>query len=807
MGYTRPYYHPRAEIHFIMPPQHSVSASPRRSLDTVSTWALLATIVAAIFIIMPSSSVPLATTKAFVLAAGTLVTLALYILARLTRGNIVFPSSWLVVALWLPALAYALSAAFSGTPFMSALWGAVLEPDTLGFMLSAAVIGTLSVLVLRRPEHYRSFFRAAAYAFGVLAAVQTLIVLIGQSFPSIVSPSFSFLGSFADLASVLGLGIIAILIALRFLEVSERVRRALITSGVLALFLLAIANSSLVWILVALVSLGLFVEAIMRHSPKASDADLDEATVLSETPLEDSEGNHSLVLPLGTLVVSLFFLIGGTLGGALASAFQVNTLSVRPSWQSTLSVAQKTYATSPVFGSGPGTFGEEWLKHRDATLNSTVFWNVDFSSGIGFLPTSFATTGIMGVIAWLVFIALFKVLGLRTLLLRAPQDAFIRYTAIVSFVGSLYLFIIALFDLPSAVVLALAFVLAGLFISTTRYAAGGRQWGVMFSRSPRIGFVIVFSLTIVLLSSVVVAYTLAERYIATTQFVKAATALSGGDLDAADRSAQTAISFAPLAPVYRLQANIASVRLERILASTTMENSSAQKAYQAALSSGINAALTATTLNASDYQNWLSLGNLYAGAVPLGVSGAYDSAKTAYKKAQELNPTNPQILYTLAQLDIAHKDTKSAEEDLKAAIALKQDYTAAIFLLSQLEVQDGNVKDALASALAAAYFAPNDPNILFQVGVLYAAQGDFANSAAALRATVTANPQFANARYLLSAIYAKQGNMQNALLEMQAIANMSSENATAVASQLAALAEGKNPFPANLLSISPAPVK
>jgi len=42
---------------------------------------------------------------------------------------------------------------------------------------------------------------------------------------------------------------------------------------------------------------------------------------------------------------------------------------------------------------------------------------------------------------------------------------------------------------------------------------------------------------------------------------------------------------------------------------------------------------------------------------------------------------------------------------------------------------------------------------------------------------------------------------------MQAIADMSSENAETVATQLAALGEGRNPFPANLLSIPSAPVK
>ena len=122
-------------------------------------------------------------------------------------------------------------------------------------------------------------------------------------------------------------------------------------------------------------------------------------------------------------------------------------------------------------------------------------------------------------------------------------------------------------------------------------------------------------------------------------------------------------------------------------------------------------------------------------------------------------------------------------------------------------MQDGNVKEALAAALAAAYFTPNNPNILFQVGILSAAEGNYADAANALSAAVVANPQFANARYFLSAVYAKQGSFQDALVQMQAIADMSDDNAKAVASQIAALSEGKNPFPPNLLSVSPAQVK
>ncbi|MCR4333745.1 MAG: hypothetical protein NUV60_01870 [Patescibacteria group bacterium] len=788
-----------------MPPQSEIIPR-RRSIETISVLALFATLIVAIVAFIPSSAVSLLTTKTYILAAGALITLALYILARLSRGNVILPPFTLLGALWLPLIAYMLSSAFSGGSFSSSLWGSALESDTLGFMLITAVLGTLTAFILRRKEHYQSFLRTGALVFGVVAGLEVLVVIVGQFASDKISPAFSLVGSFTDLAFLMGLGVISILITLRFLELPQRAHRLLLISGTLALFLLAIANSSVVWILLALVSLGLFVESVMKRGSQSRDAEFDDVSMADEEQMSTDEGNRSLVLPLVVLAVSLFFLIGGTLGGALANALHVDVLSVRPSWQSTFGVAQKVYTAAPVFGSGPGTFGVEWLKYRDASLNSTVFWNIDFSSGIGFIPTSFVTTGLLGALAWIIFLGFLIVLGLRMLILRAPEDPFVRYVAILSFVATLYLFAVAIFELPNTVILVLAFVFAGLFVSTTRFAAMGRQWGIIFARSPRLGFVIVFALTILLLSSVVAAYTLVGRYIAAIELSKSAVAFRNSDLDSAEKSAQNSVSFAPNSTAYQIEAGIAIARLNQIVSSTTMQKDAAQKAFQAALSTGINAALTATNLAPSDYQNWLTLGNLYAQAVPLGVTGAYDSAKTAYDKAKMLNPTNPQIPYILAQLDIANKNTKAAQDDLKAAIALKQDYTAAIFLLSQLEVQDGNVKDALASALAAAYFQPNDPNILFQVGILYAASNDLSNAAAALSAAVSANPQFANARYFLSAVYAKQNDTMKALEEMQAIAAMSDENATAVATQLVALEAGKNPFPANLLSLPSTPV-
>ena len=75
-----------------MPPQQTIQ-TPRRSLDTISAWALLATLIASLFMFSPSVAIPFVATKTFLLAAGALITLALYILARLARG-ISFSRRW-----------------------------------------------------------------------------------------------------------------------------------------------------------------------------------------------------------------------------------------------------------------------------------------------------------------------------------------------------------------------------------------------------------------------------------------------------------------------------------------------------------------------------------------------------------------------------------------------------------------------------------------------------------------------------------------------------------------------------------------
>jgi tetratricopeptide (TPR) repeat protein len=356
-----------------------------------------------------------------------------------------------------------------------------------------------------------------------------------------------------------------------------------------------------------------------------------------------------------------------------------------------------------------------------------------------------------------------------------------------------------MFSVPGPLVLFVGFLLIGIFISSLRYARDARELGVIFARSPRVGFAIVFSLTLLLLASILAAYVVVERYLSSVAYAESSVALSSGDLEGAAVAANRSILFAPSDRAYQLIAGVGIARMNQVAADTSLTQADAQTQFQAALSGSIEAALTATRLGPNDYQNWAMLGNVYQTVVPLNIEGSYENAITAYNQAIALNPTSPTLPYVVAQLEIANEDPAAASASLMQAITLKRDYTQAIFLLSQLEVQQGRAREALEAAEAAAFFAPNDPVVLFQVGILRSANGNNPGAIQALARSVELNPQYANAHFFLAVMYAITGQFPESAAQLEEVATLSPENAEAVAADLAQVRLLKNPFPPSRL--------
>jgi len=94
------------------------------------------------------------------------------------------------------------------------------------------------------------------------------------------------------------------------------------------------------------------------------------------------------------------------------------------------------------------------------------------------------------------------------------------------------------------------------------------------------------------------------------------------------------------------------LRLNNFLASSTAKSASQdvlKTQFNNLSQIALNASLLAVSLDNSDYQNWLTLGDVYSALVPLKVDNAYENATTAYQKAFNFNPQNPYIYLELGQ--------------------------------------------------------------------------------------------------------------------------------------------------------------
>lgn len=772
------------------------------SFETIASWLLVLAVPVSVVFFIPSTTLPMLSTKITLLVLIGILAFAAYIISRLIQGSLSFPPLSLLGSLWFVPIAYVLSTLFSGVTFSKALFGVDLETDTLGFVVLLAVLTSLTALALKDIKQYKLFFQVGVVAVSLVLLTQLFFIVGGKFNPSI-SAATNVVGSFTDLGMLVGLGVGMILLSLRFFSHTKFVRITFWLIVLVGLLMLVIVNSNVVWSLLALLSAALFIESVMsrrNHVPvHAPISDTAGAPVILRVP-KARANTHRLVMPLICLVVALFFVFfdGSSTNDGLANKTAgfvgISVIDVRPSWTSTFLVGSHTLASSPLFGSGPATFGQEWLKFKDRSLNDTIFWNIDFTTGIGYIPTAFITTGVVGALAWVFFLGTFLLAGVRVLLFRLPEENFARFTTIASYIGAFFVLILAFLASPGPLVLAAGFMMLGVCISTLRFARGKRETTITFSEAPRVGFVLVFFLTLLLLGSLGTGYAFTDRYLGSLAYTNAVVALSNGDIARAETKTAQSLTHLMSKQGLRLASAVGIERMRQIANDPSLGPSVAQEQFQSALSNALSAALEATKQEPNDYQNWTVLGNVYQSVTGLGIEGAYEGARVAYEKAVSLNPTSPVLPYVLAQLEFGEKNLPAAEAYVLSAVNLKRDYIPAILFLSQLEIQLGKAQEALQAVEAAAYFAPNDPAVLLQVGLLRLGTADAPGAIAALTKAVSINPQYANARFFLAAMYAREGNTQAAIKELQIIAAFSNDNSNAVADDLSALESGRNPF-------------
>lgn len=776
------------------------------NLESIAFLILAAMVFLLPVFFLPALSAPFQFTKTLIAIVGTLAILVVLIVARLREGRIHVPMSPVVLGGWLIALAYTVSALFASSNIIPSLMGERFEVDTAVFVIVMALLLTIVPLLVRTKERITRLFLTVLTAAAVLALYQIPRFFLGADFLSFeifTAATSNPLGKWNDLGIFFGLVAIISLMSIDLIPFEKALKIALAVLLAASLFVLAVVNFTPIWIALGLVSLGLFIQGFLRKSfarAQTAPEEAGEHGVSSETTASAGSSRMSKTRISGAslvvLVVSLIFALqGGTFGTILSGFFNVAHVEARPSWGATIDIAGEVYKQNPVFGSGPNSFVQEWSLYKPEEVNATVFWDIDFTAGIGLIPTSLVTTGGLGALAWLAFFFAILYAGYKGLVARPAEDATAYVLSIISFVAVLYLWALSVIYVPNVVMYALTFLFTGMFVGIVRFsAAGTRERGIIFADNPRLGFVSVLALTVVLIVTVVGAYGVGKHYAAAASFQRSVVELNiNSNIDESSRFLDMAVGLGANDAQYRFATQIGLTRLNQIIGDTVTPLQDRQTAFQQVLATTVRNGQLATELRPENYQNWIALGRVYQAVVPLQIEGAYESASDAYRRAMELAPTNAALVLAQAQLEVAQGNNTPAQEKLERAIALKPNYTDAIFLLSQLQIQAGEVEEATRSVEAASILDPSSEAILFQLGLLRYNVDNYEGAIVALERAVGLNAEYSNARYFLGISYVRVGRVEDAIQQFEVIQTFNPDNAE-VTRILDNLRAGLDPF-------------
>ena len=499
-----------------------------------------------------------------------------------------------------------------------------------------------------------------------------------------------------------------------------------------------------------------------------------------------------------------------SLGTQLVLLFQ-RPIEAAPAHPATWDIAQKSIAAHPVFGFGPANFAVAYNQFRDyAPLNQTIFWSFRFGHGASLIGTIPATFGIVGSLAFLVFLA-----SVFMLLLRGLGRAISADPLRIALAAGIFFGIVLWFLYPSNITInTLIFLSLGMFaaIASEGTPAGASpvpsRWRIVertFSlEASGLNFVMPLVVVFVVIAALIGFYSFATQYAAEAYFLRAARALAVGNIDSAQIFLDRAIALNRTDDIYyQGRAQVAIPAIQRLV-SQSAANPPADlwDRFERELKAGINTGKQAVALHPRNPQNWFILGQLHELVIPFNAVGADEDADKNYARAAAEDPTNPDVplararvaltiadLLTLQIGETRSGDERSRLEKLRnnafakakafltdGALTLKPDYAAVHFLLAQIAIRENNLAEAIRNTENTARLVRGDIGVLFQLGVLYYRAERFDDAKIVFNETVRQNDNYSNARYFLGLIWDREGDRDAALSQFQKIAVLNPDN-------------------------------
>jgi len=755
-------------------------------LDKVAFWSVFAAGALLPIFFLPIAGIPVNAGKTILVSVLVLLALALWLIARLADGSLSVPKSLVIAGAALLFLSSLVAALVSPVPGVS-LVGQGIETGTFSFMAVIAFLLFLSSVFFNSRKRILYFYGAFLVSGSILVLYQLIRLFAGAdvlSFGIFTGKISSLVGGWNDLAVFFGALLILSLLTIEFISLPKALKILLYALAFSSLFFLALINFSVAWLVVGVVSLAFVVYGM--YADRADSGGFPGQGIQTQSKI--------MVVPLFVAVVSvIFFFASSSIGAFLSNKMGISQIEVRPSLTATIEVAKEVLKTRPLFGSGPNRFSNEWLLHKPEGINSSLFWNTDFTNGIGYVPTALVTHGILGFASWIIFLGVFLYAGFRAMFnFSLPRPS--RYLVVSSFIIAAYLLSFAVFYTPNAAMYALGFFFAGLMVAAAASENLTGRFEIKLLGSPKLGFISVLLLIFLTIGTVTAEYFLTKKFVAFAYFGKSiAAANRDGDIEKSEAYLVSAVKLSEEDLYYRALSELSLIKLNNLVQETGVSQDKLREQFQAFLGVAVDSAKRATELDKTNYGNFIALARVYEAVVPVKITGAYEAAKDSYAKALALNPESPAILLGNARLEVANENIKEGRVYIEKALAKKENYTEAVFFLSQLEAREGNTREAIKRTEQTLLLAPNEITVLFQLGLLKYNDRDYKGAVEALARAVELAPNYSNAKYFLGLSYEKTGEDESAVKQFEELSVLNPDNEE-VKNVLSNLKAGRPPF-------------
>jgi len=391
---------------------------------------------------------------------------------------------------------------------------------------------------------------------------------------------------------------------------------------------------------------------------------------------------------------------------------------------SAISLDSGRTAQAFLFGSGFGTYTTDFSRWKQASFNQNQnLWNLTFFRSSNFVLELLATTGALGLCAFL-FLLIRAIREIRS----APQNKIL--------LSLILLFLISLLLPLGFVSQTLFFIVLGLFAANQGLISKAQsrffdielqvvalRKGLIVMEAPTgkaEKSLILPSLTtllIILLGTWItyngIAYAISDL---TFQRSLVAAGQNNGSLTYSEQ-AKAISTFQYRDGFYRVfsQTNLA---LANALAAQSPKDKKPDPAVQQNITTliqqAINSGRAATTVAPQTYLNWQNLSSIYRGLIGFGQNAESFAIATA-QQSINLDPNNPQQYISLGGIYYQLGQWDNAQNQFQIAIALKPDYANSHYNLGHALEQKADLQNALIQYQIVRSLVANDKASLDQI--------------------------------------------------------------------------------------------